>query len=66
MSLLLLGAGDTVASDHADVTFVQHRALTIEAVGTTTALAAGDTMNVPPHLPHRYTSEGGAFIVRAA
>ena len=68
LSRLLLGAGDAVTSDDAEVIFVQQGGLTIDAAGTTIALAAGDTMTVPPHLPHRYVSERGAtaFIVRPA
>ena len=68
LSRLLLGAGDTVASDDAEVIFVQHGTLTVETADVMIALAAGDTMTVPPHVPHRYASASGAtaFIVRAA
>lgn len=68
LSRLLLGGGETVTSDDAEVIFVQQGTLTIDASGTMIALAAGDTMTVPPHLPHNYGSERGAtaFVVRAA
>ncbi len=71
LSRLQLEAGaaqDGPASDRPEVIFVHQGALALEASGASIRLAAGDTMTVPKHLPHRYVSDASAtaFIVRGA
>lgn len=68
LSRLLLSSRDAVEGEGAEVVFVQHGVLMVEAAGATIMLSAGDTMTIPHSLSHRYRSEAEAtaFVVRPA